>query len=997
MKMNKKIISIVTSLTVITMMMPMAPVMATISAGCRANISTCTFAEATEYLAELTALYNTLQGQQTGGGTTYTGIPTGFTFTKNLSQGMTDSDVVNLKIVLAAKECVTGLSNNQYFGSLTLAGVKCFQNKYKTEISAFAGYTISASGFVGAGTRAQLNALLAGGPVTGCITNADCATGKVCQLGVCVTVPVGAPLSVSLNAASPVSANIVTGSANNVVAILDFVGSASAATQINTLRLNSYGTVNPNAATDISGIKIFDGANQVGFTMTLIGGQATFTFAPAIAIPAGGTKQLKVTADIAATGVATVMTTVRFGISGATSIGGATFTGTFPVVSNTFTIVPGGALGAIAVTAGGVVPVNITRVGATDVVLGNFIVSAGTVEDLSVSQLNVLASSTVLDTDVTNVRVKVDGVLQTGAATFSLRRATLNFSPAVLITKGTSRVFQVIGDVAAGVGRMIELGMQANGVLANGTMTGVGVAGPAATFYLGLPNDIVINRGGLSVSISTASPQGTAATVVKSIMSQTLGVYDIRATGENILVTNVNLTFTDGGLGATGTITTVGLYDEYGALLSNFQNLVGTAVAGHWGIAAVPFVINWTIPANTTMKLYVKGITNGITLPNPANVVPALVLVGGASITGTGLSSGGTEGAGNVTSASVLALPTMIVWQGPLFGITGDHLVTPRNQSILGPVSQAVVATIKVTGGREDQNLRSLTLTCNTTGANCAAYYSNVAIYDGATQVTNYVVPNATSVVFDATQIINVETFSVGVAKTLKVVANTLGIAAGTSSWAVAAGDMVTVGITSGQVAANAVQDLRVNSGGLGANTGGELTALADVLEMKVNAVSPAGTISRGTFAPVAKWDLISRGADAQGVDVTDITFTSKTGLASASDTDTALVRLYDETNGVVLSLAASTTITVANGTIRFQMATGTLRVLPTAVRVISLQMTTTNTTKFPAYSSMWFTVTTAANATVLAATLGGGARGTGYGGTVWSIPADAYQVSLTI
>jgi len=992
MKMKKKIISIVTSLTVITMMMPMAPVMATISAGCRANLNTCTIAELIEYSAELQAQLTALQG----GGTTYTGIPTGFTFTKNLSQEMTDPDVVNLKIVLAAEGCVTGLSNNQYFGSLTLAGAKCFCNKYKDAISAAAGYTVSCTGFVGAGMRTKLNALLAGGVSTGCTTNADCATGKVCQSGVCVTVPVGNPLSVSLNAASPVSANIVTGSANNVVAILDFVGSASAATQINTLRLNSYGTVNPNAATDISGIKIFDGANQVGFTMTLIGGQSTFTFAPAITIPAGGTKQLKVTADIAATGVATVMTTVRLGISAATSIGGATFTGTFPVVSNIFTIVPGGALGAIAVTAGGVVPSNITRVGATDVVLGNFIISAGTVEDLSVSQFNVLATSTVLDTDVTNVRVKVDGVLQAGSATFSLRRATINFSPAVLITKGTSRVFQVIGDVAAGVGRTVQLGMQANGVLANGTMTGVGVAGPAATFYLGLPNNVVINRGGLSVSISTASPQGTAATVVKSIMAQTLGVYDIRATGENILVTNVNLTFTFVGTG-TGTIATVGLYDEYGALLSNFQNLVGGAVAGHWGIAVVPFVINWTIPANTTMKLYVKGITNGITSPNPASVVPALVQdANGFSIVGTGLSSGGTEGAGNVTSAVQLALPTITVWQGPLFGITGDHLVTPRNQAILAPVSQAVVATIKVTVGRESQNLRSLTLTCNASSTNCATYYSNVAIYDGATQVTNYVVPNATSVVFAAEDIINVENFEVGVAKTLKVVANTLGTAAGTSSWAVAAGDMVTVGITSGQLATNTVQDLRVNSGGLGANTGGLLTALADVLEMKVSAGSPAGTISRGTFASVAKWDLISRGADAQGVDVTDITFTSKTGLASASDTDTALVRLYDETNGVPLSLAASTTITVANGTIRFQMATGTLRVAPTAVRVISLQITTTNTAKFPAYSSMWFTVNTAANATVLAAT-DGAARGTGYGGTVWSIPADAYQVSLTI
>ncbi len=973
--MKKKIISIVTSLTVITMMMPMAPVMATISAGCRANLNTCTIAELIEYSAELQAQLTALQG--TTPAATYTGIPAGFTFAKNLSQGMTDSDVVNLKIVLAAEGCVTGLSNNQYFGSLTLAGVKCLQLKYKTQISAAAGYTISASGFVGAGTRTQLNALLGG-------------TGG----GGVIPPPVGAALSVSLNAASPASANIVTGSANNVVAILDFVGSASAATQINTLRINSYGTVNPNAATDISGIKIFDGTNQVGFTMTLIGGQVTFAFAPAITIPAGGTKQLKITADIAATGVATVMTTVRLGISGATSIGGATFTGTFPVVSNTFTIVPGGALGAIAVTAGGVVPVNLTRVGATDVVLGNFIVSAGTVEDLSVSQFNVLATSTMLDSDVTNVRLKVDGVLQAGSGTFTLRRATLNFASPIPVTKGTSKVFQVIGDIASGVGRQIELGMQANGVLANGALTGVGVAGPAVTFYLGLPNDIVMNRGGLSVAVSASSPQGTAAVLTRSVIAQTLGVYDIRAIGENILVTNVNLTFTDNAVPASGTIATIGLYDEYGALLSNFQTVTDALIATNlWGGAAVPFVLNWTVPANTTMKLYIKGITNGITAPNPASIVPTLP--GAAAITGTGLSSGGVEGAGNIVVVSALALPVITIWQGPLFGLIGDVLVTPRNQAILGPVSQAVVATIKVTAGREDQTLRSLDLACNTAGGNCANYYSNVAIYDGATQITNYVVPTAASTTFAAQDIINPLTFTVGVPKTLKIVANTLGIAAGTSSWAIDAGGMRTAGVTSGQIALSAATDLRTNSGGLGANTGGVLTAFPDVLEMKVNAISPSGTISRDTFGTVAKWDLISRGVDPLGVDVSSIFFTSKTGgLTSATNTDTGLVRLYDETNGVVLSLPASTTIDKDLGTIRFQMATGTLRVSPLAPTTISLQMTTVSTAKFPAYTSFWFTVINAASTTVTAA-IGGAARGTGFGGSVWSIPTDAYKVSL--
>lgn len=87
-------------------------------------------------------------------------LPQGFTFQKNLYFGMLDQDVVYLKIMLAAEGCVSGLANTTWFGPKTLEAVKCFQNKYKSEISAAAGYTIKGTGFAGVGTRNRLNALL---------------------------------------------------------------------------------------------------------------------------------------------------------------------------------------------------------------------------------------------------------------------------------------------------------------------------------------------------------------------------------------------------------------------------------------------------------------------------------------------------------------------------------------------------------------------------------------------------------------------------------------------------------------------------------------------------------------------------------------------------------------------------------------------------------------------------------------------------------------------
>jgi hypothetical protein len=90
----------------------------------------------------------------------FSDIPSSFTFKKNLYFGISNSDVIYLKIILAAEGCVSGLANTEWFGPKTLAGVKCFQNKNRAEISAAAGYKISATGFVGTGTKAKLNQLL---------------------------------------------------------------------------------------------------------------------------------------------------------------------------------------------------------------------------------------------------------------------------------------------------------------------------------------------------------------------------------------------------------------------------------------------------------------------------------------------------------------------------------------------------------------------------------------------------------------------------------------------------------------------------------------------------------------------------------------------------------------------------------------------------------------------------------------------------------------------
>ncbi len=96
-----------------------------------------------------------------------TGIPVGFNFTNNLSQGVKRIDVLYLQKILNSdiqtRVSTTGPgspgSETDYFGPATTGAVKRFQEKYASEILTPFGLT-TPTGFVGQSTMAKLNQLL---------------------------------------------------------------------------------------------------------------------------------------------------------------------------------------------------------------------------------------------------------------------------------------------------------------------------------------------------------------------------------------------------------------------------------------------------------------------------------------------------------------------------------------------------------------------------------------------------------------------------------------------------------------------------------------------------------------------------------------------------------------------------------------------------------------------------------------------------------------------
>src|ERR1035437_8741468 len=115
---------------------------------------------------------------------TIANFPQGFTFTKNLSYGMTDPDVMRLQQMLntntATQVAASGAGSpgneTSYFGSLTEAAVVKFQQLYYGQILTPVGLT-SGTGYVGTMTITMLNSIISSNTTA---TSNQCPAGYVC-------------------------------------------------------------------------------------------------------------------------------------------------------------------------------------------------------------------------------------------------------------------------------------------------------------------------------------------------------------------------------------------------------------------------------------------------------------------------------------------------------------------------------------------------------------------------------------------------------------------------------------------------------------------------------------------------------------------------------------------------------------------------------------------------------------------------------------------------
>ena len=890
-------------------------------------------------------------------------------FTKTLKFGMSDSEVTALQTSLKGDATVypEGLVTG-YFGSLTQKAVKAFQTKYG----------IDPVGQVGPITRAKLNSLY-------------CVAASPTPTPTPTATPVAGPLTVTLASDNPPAANVQQGSANNVVAKFTFTA-GSTAVNVTGLIFKSYGTVVATGNADITALKLFDeNGIQLGTDRIQAGNQVNFVIVPALAIPANSSRTVALAANIATNATSQVMATVRYGLESATAITGATFSGTYPVVGNSFMIVPAGQLGSVSVSKFGSVPKTNVKIGEKDIVVERFNVAAGSNEDVLVSQivLSSNAASTIADSDIANIRIRKvsDGTVVAGPLTLSNKKATFNLTTPISLTKGASINLEAVADIASGAtlagGRTIKLEIALGGVVARGATSGTNIVSTGNT----VGTSILIGIGTLTVSMSANHPQGANALLITTTNKKTIAAFSVRANGEDIILNQIDFNFLDGAqdLDAANYLSAVGVYDG-DSLISDLKT-----IAAPNNEAA--FSLNYTIPANTTKELLVKAVTNTMTGVNNDQLTTTW-----SYYLGYGLSSGET-----ITSGANYPTTAITISASGKATLAAETTKTPYSQGVLAPINNVILGALKVYAQREDLKLTKLVLTAVGTGY-VADDISSVTLYadDGVTLLSNPVSEGAgnTFTITSDTDLISDIVFTKAVYKTILVKANVNVAIAGVPNlhFTIANADdnLTFEGMDSAQPYDynddTAGWDFAFNS----PYAGGTFAFSQTLVEMKKASTSPSGSVSRGSSQTYAIWDLTNVSSDTYDAKITSIMFTSKTGLPSGAVV--ADYKLYDGDGNKICDsvVCAGQAISVADGTITFANAGAVLLTIPQGTpKQLVLEIDTTSTTKYPSSTQMQWTLNAFGDATVLGGVAGATTGYIGYGGTTYSIPATANVVTL--
>jgi peptidoglycan hydrolase-like protein with peptidoglycan-binding domain len=883
---KKKIVAVVTGLTLVVMMAP------GLAQGATAEELQ---AQINQLLAQLQQLQSQLAALQ-GTTPTVTGC-TITSFARNLKQGMTGDDVKCLQIILnsdaATKVAETGAGSpgneTTYFGAKTKAAVIKFQEKYAADVLTPIGLT-AGTGFVGPKTIAKLNSLLTAAP------------------------PVQPPTEVvptqptaSLAPDTPAAATLPYSSVKVPLlkVVLQAAGEEAKITGM-TFKRTGLGE-----ADDWATLYLYEGdlrITAIGRTISVDTQEVEFPGLNVV-IPAGGKKEITLRADVGDSGVAQAGNQSAFQLVKIES--NVTFTG-LPVTGNLMTI---GGVGVSAVTiSAGISPAN-PVVGTEGAEIGSFRITAGNT-DVELKQVILTVSGTMARAGVTNIKLySGDELLAKASGVDAYDQVTLTLATPYTIAKTLTKIFTVKADLAGRVEETLSVSIAENGdvlVVDKVYGTGAGVTGAAVT-----AGSITLQGG--TLTLADLGP--LAGFVAKNSQDVVLTKVGLTASRDvEVLRLSVDLWASDDIFdGTAATISDLRIKDaDTGATLMTYT------IPAAWGANpdAVTLTGSILLKANVKRNLAITVDVGTATALDNQTIKADLAMVTGP---GTGevyvrdVATRDYLKAADVVPASV---------SGELQTITAAQLTTalastPISQTVIRGAEDVEAIGVMLNAAKaNDVNVRKIQArvyvnTASNFGLGTEVTTPNAVItaiklYDGSTLLSQKVLTNVSDTghdygvaTFDNLNI----TVAKGTTKTLLIKVNTVKDLAATRYASVAVlgggieayaeGSLLTVttnvnALTPGTTPARYVT----------IETAGTFDVVADPTPI-LSAIVPVGTTGASDVALTE----VEVSTAKEGFTITEITVTR---AGTAADTAYGLVKIYDGATKVAEKefAAGATTIT---------------------------------------------------------------------------------------
>ncbi|PJE75678.1 hypothetical protein COV04_03705 [Candidatus Uhrbacteria bacterium CG10_big_fil_rev_8_21_14_0_10_48_11] len=357
------------------------------------------------------------------------------------------------------------------------------------------------------------------------------------------TAPPSAALSVSLAVTSlPVA--VPSGTTRNEVAKIVLHGGDSTAS-VEAITITRRGFLQDR---DVTSLLVFD---ESGFALTrpqqFVNGAVHFTFLKPVSVAANQTQSLTLTANFATTLATGSQSTVTFSLENAADIEstGGTITGSFPLLSRTYTVLNSTALiGSLQVSV-----VQLSS-GARDIRVGEinqdlnrfkFTVQTGR-ESVSVERLVLTMVGNGSIDDFAHLKL-VDSSSRSVAVAGSTSGNTvaLRFTSPYSISAGQSQEFILRGDIISGNDRQAQFIIENDydiyavgnsfGYAVSAVSAGIGGSFPVGSTLLTGVNALHIIGGSVVVALSTNSPSGP---LTKGASDTVLASIDIRPSGQNL-------------------------------------------------------------------------------------------------------------------------------------------------------------------------------------------------------------------------------------------------------------------------------------------------------------------------------------------------------------------------------------------------------------------------------------------------------------------------------